>query len=222
MKIFINSIFFLISILLVNVHSKEYREEIVLRYETGEKKIYCKFEGSLKDEKIIEKIKYSENGDILQHYQLIGKDEYDTAIVYKDFGIQQVICSKNEEYFYMCKFYDPKNKLASEIIEGTGKLIDYYDNGNIKLEEDYLKGKKNGKRIRWYENGTKKSEENYLNDRLHGKCVTWFEDGKKRIEAEYVNDKLHGKFIEYYYDAKNSDVKETIKFFENGKEVKKK
>ncbi|MBP6757804.1 MAG: energy transducer TonB [Flavobacterium sp.] len=52
-----------------------------------------------------------------------------------------------------------KDKLKLE-----GPRIDYYENGNIKQESNYVDNKLNGKQIDWYENKVKKSEKEIVWD----------------------------------------------------------
>ena len=43
------------------------------------------------------------------------------------------------------------------------KIKEYYSNGNLKFEGDYIKGKKNGKAKLYYENSNAKFEGEYIN-----------------------------------------------------------
>ena len=45
-----------------------------------------------------------------------------------------------------------------------GPRIDYYENGNIKQESNYVDNKLSGKQIDWYENNVKKSEKEIVWD----------------------------------------------------------
>ena len=46
----------------------------------------------------------------------------------------------------------------------------------------FLNDKMNGKWLYWYENGQKKLEANYIDDLQVGKWITWTEDGKEKRE----------------------------------------
>ena len=59
------------------------------------------------------------------------------------------------------------------------KVIEYFPNGNIKLEYTVIDGKKNGLYQEWYENGNKKYVYNYLNYCLDGLVEYWYENGQK-------------------------------------------
>ena len=43
------------------------------------------------------------------------------------------------------KGYDENGNVIYELKNGNGKVKEYYDNGKIKFEGEYLNGKRNGK-----------------------------------------------------------------------------
>ena len=51
------------------------------------------------------------------------------------------------------KEYDKNNNLINELINGKGVLKEYYSNGTLKSEYEYLKGEKNGKGKEYTYNG---------------------------------------------------------------------
>ncbi len=220
MKNLILFIVFLI-IFVRDIQSKEIREEIISRYESGQKKVYCKFEGSLKEEKIIERIEFSESGKILTHYltATVGDDRFDTEIVYRKNIMQTIKCWKNNK-LYNCKFYNLQNKLESEIIEGTGKLIEWQNNGKIYFSEDYVNGSSNGKFTEYRENGLKKYETDNVNGKQHGKCIYWSERGNKIKEENYVNGFQEGKTIEWNEEGKIEETEDFISGKRNGKKIR--
>ena len=66
------------------------------------------------------------------------------------------------------KGYDEDGNILYEIKNGNGKVIEYYNNGQIKYEGEYLNGLKNGKFIEYYESGLLKFEGEYLNGKRLG------------------------------------------------------
>ena len=78
------------------------------------------------------------------------------------------------EYKYNKKWngkgYDQNGIIIYELINGNGKVKEYYDNGIIKFEGEYLNGKRNwkGKEYDKY-NGRLIFEGEYLNDKKNKK-----------------------------------------------------
>ena len=68
-----------------------------------------------------------------------------------------------------------KDNIIYELINGNGTVKEYWDNGKLKFEGEYLNGKRNGKGKEYYENG------------------------KLKFEGEYLNGERNGKVKEYYY-----------------------
>ena len=85
----------------------------------------------------------------------------------------------------------------------TGKLKEYYDNGNIKLEAEYLYGEINGNYKSYNEEGIIKSEEEYINGKKLGKCK-YYDKGILSFEREPL---IFGQMlkIKEYYD--NGSIK---------------
>ena len=65
---------------------------------------------------------------------------------------------------------------------GNFKLIVWYEDGQVKLEEFYKNGEKDGKCTYWYENGEQKSEYNYINGSETGNFIEWYINGNKYRE----------------------------------------
>ena len=83
---------------------------------------------------------------------------------------------------------------------GYGKIKEYYNNGQLKFESEYLNGKIMGKRKEYYENGKLKFEGEYLNGKRNGKGKEYNDKGNLLFEGEYFNDnRLNGKEYEYEY-----------------------
>ena len=55
----------LISIILIISCGEKVHEEIILRYENGQKKILVKYKGEGSNEVVVERIYYSQNGDTI-------------------------------------------------------------------------------------------------------------------------------------------------------------
>ena len=61
------------------------------------------------------------------------------------------------------KGYDTNGNKIYELINGNGKIKEYYGNSKLKFEGEFFNGEKNGKGKEYYENGRLKFEGEYLN-----------------------------------------------------------
>ena len=65
--------------------------------------------------------------------------------------------------------YDSINKIVNEFKNGKGYIKEYYDNGDLKFEEDYLNGERNGKGKEYNVIGSIIYQGEYLNGKINGK-----------------------------------------------------
>jgi antitoxin component YwqK of YwqJK toxin-antitoxin module len=94
----------------------------------------------------------------------------------------------------------------------AGPYVEYYENGNIKLEGTYSdKGVKNGLWKEYYETGKLKCSRNYKRDYLIGEYREFFEDGTLKIEGNYspFQTKKEGTWKEYF---ENGNIKSQAQF----------
>ena len=78
----------------------------------------------------------------------------------------------------------------------------YWVNGQKYSETFHVTGLKY-KEILWYENGQKKLEGNYINGKYDGIWTQWFANGQKFIEGKYNEDMLIGFWRQWY---KNGEI----------------
>ena len=149
------------------------------------------------------------NGKGKEYYN--GKLIYEGEYLYNDRRSGNFFINNKLEYegdfLYNKKFngigYDENGNIIYELNIGNGKVKEYYDNGKLKFEGEYLNGKKNGKGKEYdrygkliyegeYINGQKKSkgktlkfEGNYLNS----KCKIYDSINKLEYKSDYINDK---------------------------------
>ena len=136
------------------------------------------------------------------------------CIIFEKDGIgKQYILDTNDMIF--------KGKYSNGKRNGKGK--EYYNNGNLKFEGEYLNDKiwngkgydiigdiiyeiKDGKGyIKEYDfYGKLKFEGEYLNGERNGKGKE-YDNGKLKFEGEYLNGEKNGKGTEYYYDYENPE-----------------
>lgn len=117
----------------------------------------------------------------------------------------------------------------------TGLCKDFYDNGQVQLEKNFIEGLPDGSFFRYYKNGQKSVEVNFVKGKPVGgykqyyesgklkaqktddgkkQIVTrWFENGTKSIEQHLENNILTGKSEQWY----NNGQLELTSFYENDK-----
>lgn len=118
-----------------------------------------------------------------------------------------------------CRIYHKGGEIiAKEVFAPDGSVIDsiglvpdgivkeFYDNGQLKLEETYKNGKPNGVRKKYDEVGRLWAEETYVNGKLNGivRVYNYFKDKVFEEEAYFENDKLNGTRKTYYPNGRIS------------------
>ena len=104
----------------------------------------------------------------------------------------------------------------------TSKMDSTYLKINIQgdtIEKvDYKDGKIDGQRILYYDNGQVKIVENYLEDQYNGPYQSFFENGSPKQLGSFKNGEFEGELKTYYEDPPNQ-LKESVYFkggIENG------
>lgn len=93
----------------------------------------------------------------------------------------------------------PNSKKIKRIVElkdgiyADGPVDEYFENGNKKSEEYFLKGARNGKYKEWYENGKLKVEGAYSNDLEQGRWTYYKESGEKDYFNYYSKGVINPK-----------------------------
>ena len=97
-------------------------------------------------------------GEYLYNYKFKGKEYINGKLVYEG------------DYFFNKKWngkgYAKDGNIIYEIHNGSGYIKEYYYNGNIEYEGNYLKGKRNGKGKEYYSNGKLKYEGKYFDGEI--------------------------------------------------------
>ena len=88
---------------------------------------------------------------------------------------------------YNGKGYDKNGNIIYELKNGTGKVKEYDDYGDLIFEGEYLNGLRNGKGKEYYDNGKLMFEGEYLNGLRNGKGKEYGYDGDLIFEGEYFN-----------------------------------
>ena len=130
----------------------------------------------------------------------------------------------------------PKGKLVYNDGKIHGKVVKWYENGNIWYISEFKRGIKNGIHKVYYVNGQIKDSTQFVNGKEHGKFYSfklngtkesegffkmgledsswiWFNKGFVRIEGTFKNGLRNGKWI---FNYPGTNKKEHIAFFKNG------
>jgi len=78
-----------------------------------------------------------------------------------------------------------------------GKFIYWNEDGKKEKEVNWKDGKKDGKRVFFYPSGQIYGEENYKNDEEDGKFTSWHKNGQKESEGNAKEGEMEGKFTEW-------------------------
>ena len=132
----------------------------------------------------------------------------------------EVISVKGELPNGLIKQYDIDGKLISENNYNAGKLEGvnktfYSDGKTVATVKNYKNGVLEGKVFEYCENGNKKIESNYKNGILNGVLKKYSTSGTLLSSAHYAEGKLDGLYKEYFVTGK---PKKEIEYYNGLKE----
>jgi antitoxin component YwqK of YwqJK toxin-antitoxin module len=78
-------------------------------------------------------------------------------------------------------------------------VLDYYENGVVKMKGKSIDGKRSGKWESYYPSGYRWSEMNYRNGIREGATTTYYQNGMMRYTGYYYNDERSGLW--QFYDT---------------------
>lgn len=95
------------------------------------------------------------------------------------------------------KSYYKNGNIESDctVVNGNGKIILYYENGNKKDEYELENGVYNGIAINYFENGLIHTKGNFINGKLNGIAYEFTEKGDACSQIEFEN----GEYAKPYY-----------------------
>lgn len=96
------------------------------------------------------------------------------------------------------------------ISDGYGRLITYFDNGNIQHISYWSNKLKNGTLQEFYETGQLKIERNYIAGKIEGFGKVFYANGLLHSEYYYVNGKNNGKYYEWYENGQLAEEGEYL------------
>ena len=71
----------------------------------------------------------------------------------------------------------------------TGRVVENYPSGQIRMEGFYVNGKKDGAFKWWYASGQLGLLENFVDNQKQGVSRLWYGNGQLKQEAAYKNNK---------------------------------
>ena len=92
-------------------------------------------------------------------------------------------------------------KLNKMNTEGQYKISRYYDNGQLKAEENWKDGKQDGLAKGWHSNGQLEYETNWKDGEIDGLAKIWYPNGQLRSESNYKDDEIDGEDKTWYEDG---------------------
>jgi uncharacterized protein len=196
-------IFLLIALVFIvcSVHAQIFRHEII--YGKSNKK---QSEGYLlNDVKIGHWSFYFENGNVWKRLFYIG----DTTIneLFREINMDSIIKS-NKANINICSYerriwYDEIDSILDTLVINIElPLVEYYEDGKLKIATFFESTTDTVRRHLFYPNGRIESEELFLNSYLNGLSVYYHENGRISKEGIFINSKREGNWTYYKKNGK--------------------
>lgn len=124
--------------------------------------------------------------------------------------ILSVSCETETEPVTLNRHYDGSPSKISYVNKknrsDTLKTVEFYRNGNKKIEGKLKNNLRHGKWIYWYENGNKWSEGNFKNGLSNGRFEVYNSDGTRMLSSGYSNGEPDGLWIFFENNKKKKEV----------------
>jgi len=213
---------------LEDFYYEKLREEIIKRFDNGDKELLVKYKGEGNDKVVVERITYHENGDTLllekpldkiymKRLYIDGRLMFETNFKDDKKDGKWTTWHSNGRINYKTNYKDGK---------ADGKWTHWYDNGQKMKEGTVKDGEKyvinawnkdgellvkegNGKWIIYYESGKINNEGTYKDGKADGLGTGWYDNGQKKWEGTFKDGEKDGKWT-YYYE--NGQKKEEVTY----------
>ncbi|AXT18961.1 hypothetical protein D7030_15005 [Flavobacteriaceae bacterium AU392] len=183
---------------------------------------------------------YYDNGQVSSLYSYTnGKQNKESTAYFKDGSLKYI--TKKEGNVYITRgYYDDSGKLKFEREHTSGYFKQFFENGQLLVETNYLNNQLSGTWKRYYENGNIEWEVVYTKGYKNGTYKCFYKSGQLKLEGntregkkegeekrysengilKWKGDYKKGKFNKLWvkYDVNQNEV-ESIKF-KNGKVIK--
>ena len=172
-----------------------YTGEVFFNNDTGEKEYQGTYENGL----LIEYSYLNKDGTVKEPINI-------ETLVERD----EVFYTKNTNKPYtgsiFSLFDDGINESEGSLKNGKldGEWIEWYNNGQMLIKENYLNGIKDGSYSSWNDNGQKLVQGIFRNGDQDGLWTYWYENGQKEKEMTFSKGKMNGLWTWFY---KNGSIK---------------
>ena len=162
-----------------NSHYEDLRQEIIKRYDNGNKKLLVKFVGEGVDEIVVERITFNEEGVIIKTERL-DKRDWRGSKEYQTWEVRE-------------KEYNEDDELSRETItlndgDPIIKKYLYYPNGILKSTTHYRKnGKKFSEEITYYDNSDRKSKVCYFDDKIVDSMCEYYGENERDFDGNIID-----------------------------------
>lgn len=99
-----------------------------------------------------------------------------------------------------------ESREPQEITIRDGMHVDYYPNGQIKLQGNMKDGEREGQWESFFEDGKKWSQSTYLKGELHGPTTVFSSNGSLMYKGSFHEGKRIGQWV-FYKDDGSVDYK---------------
>lgn len=130
------------------------------------------------------------NGEMI-HYDddglMLSRETYEDGLLH---GKAEYFSYKNGQKFVtQCSY-------QNALLHGPRTV--YYENGNVKTQENFRYGKLKGERSSFYRNGNTEAKENFLDGKLTGERTLYFPEGGLWYRENYKAGRLDGERFSYF------------------------
>ena len=86
----------------------------------------------------------------------------------------------------------PKLAIGIHLGRAHGLSRGWYENGQLEVEETFVRGVSHGRRTRWHANGAKKSQAEIVEGVITGWFTQWHENGTRAAAVPLLDGEPHG------------------------------
>lgn len=108
----------------------------------------------------------------------------------------------------VCQSNDGKHckKTGKQTHVRHGKWTYFWPNGEVKAIQHYDKGLLDGSSQGFYQNGNKRWDETFVKGERNGERTVWFKNGKLKLTSHYKDGLLHGASVVYWWNGEMSSA----------------
>ena len=124
---------------------------------------------------------------------------------------------KNLELLKLETFHPNRHIASIELFSGgvkNGVHKEFFNNGSIKIDGQYINGDKSGLWIEYFREGSKMRMFDVNENGKNGSISEWYKNGVKKIRGEYFHGQKDGVWTAWY----SNGVKESIVTYNQGKQ----